>query len=469
MSLQTIRFENAVVFRGKNLPLDTVLTIRGNEIIANSTSPDRIIDCHGNAVVPAFVDSHCHPLAAARAALGPDVSNSSTIDEVRSVVSEWLKTNQDAPAAVGGFYKRDLAPNGFFAAKWLDDLDHRPIVLHSNDQHAIWVNRSALALAGLPTDGSTVGTLREDAKFPVLDALDSPKPEAVASSIENQLKSLAALGIVEVTDAWVDEAGFEAYGLVNSPLRVRQALWVQPGTNLSNLKPSSTIKVFLDGVLGSATALVSDPYVDEHSGRQGETGWTFEQFAVLIDHCAKENIEVLIHAIGDSAIDWIVKAHRPGLNFRIEHAETLREDQVTKLAELNGAVCFQPLWARPDQMYRAAANNLGSERAGKMYPFRSVLDAKHIAMCFGSDWPVSSADPLLGIFTAVHRREPNSLETHNPSQSIDLGEAFDNYTSKQAGDWVLLSGNPFADNGISLPQMSVLETFSGGRSIYVRH
>jgi len=143
-----------------------------------------------------------------------------------------------------------------------------------------------------------------------------------------------------------------------------------------------------------------------------------------------------------------------------------------------------PLWARVDALSVGALENLGPTRSKLLYRHRDFLDAGG-QLSFGSDWPVSSPDPLLGMFTAIYRREPGEGGPLNAGQSISLDEAIQAYTetpARQMGltktgrlepgdiaDFVMLSGNPFVDDGLSLPALFVEQTVSGGRTVFTRH
>ena len=494
---ETIRFVNATVFQGLGLPLLDSLTITGDRVVDWRTEPDRIVDCEGGAILPAFGDAHCHPLLAARAALGPNLNDCASIEQIRDSVRAWALANPEAPWIVGGFYDRDLAPQGRFSRHLLDDLDERPIVLQAADQHAIWVNTAALEVAGL-LDGShpfgvdlegsePLGTLREDAKQFLLGFVPEPSPSTLARSIERQLDYLASLGIVHAMDAWVDEAGIRAYAQVESPVQVELALWVTPDSDLSTIEPDRDVKLFVDGVIGSATAMVREDYLCDTSHPRGVSSWQRADFERAVLTLATGNRNVFIHAIGDAAIDWVISAAATPHRVFIEHGEMLSEDQIEIIAKKGIGVCFQPLWARNDAMMANAILNLGNQRAEKMYPL-AELDLAGGAFAFGSDWPVSSADPLLGIYTAVTRQVPGGNSIHNESNRISLERAIAAYTTGDTdakpgareirqprtlevgarADFVIIGGDPFKDIEL-LAELKVEQTFSGGKVIFSRH
>ena len=497
---KTVRYENAVVFQGAGLPLLDSITIHGTNVAEPDLIPDEVIDCSGAAILPGFGDAHCHPLLAARGSMGPKLEGCESIEAVRDKVRAWAVQNPRAEWIIGGFYDRDLAPEGRFDRSWLDDLDSRPIVLHSADQHAIWVNTEALRRANLPesgplpfgvdlANGSPLGTLREDAKQFLLENTPPVDLAELAEAIKKQLDYLASIGVVYALDAWVDDAGLEAYRLVEHPTRVDTAYWVTPDTSLEKVPDHQSVKLFVDGVIGSATALVREPYVCETAHKHGVSSWKRKAFENAIRYLANGSRDVFIHTIGDLAIDWVLDAADGLEGIHLEHAELLSEDQITRVIELGFSVCFQPLWARPDAMMRNAERTLGTQRASRLYPTAQLLKSGG-KVVFGSDWPVSSGDPLLGIFTAIHRTEPKSRKVHNSENRISVEEAIAAYSTGDTSDdnseirrsarvprqlvpgaradLVVLTGNPFADEKL-WAELKVAKTISGGQLIFARH
>jgi predicted amidohydrolase YtcJ len=164
------------------------------------------------------------------------------------------------------------------------------------------------------------------------------------------------------------------------------------------------------------------------------------------------------------------------------HAELLRDDQIETLASLEIWVCSQPLWARVDSLSIGALKRLSASQQAQLYRNKDLIEAGG-KLAFGSDWPVSDLNPLLGIYTAVHRqvsgREDSVL---NLEQSVSLEQALHAYTAAPASmlglsrsadlkpgsraDFVLLNKNPFADNGVSLPYTKVMAVYLSGAKAF---
>jgi len=475
------------------------LTIANGLVISNDSSADEEVDCEGRAILPAFIDGHSHPSIVAKSALGPEVTDCKSVAEVVRSVRDWIDLNPNAKWAVGGSYDRSLADGGRFLATWLDEASTEvAIVLHASDQHTIWANSEAVRQAGIAdldvlpegvetsADGRPTGMFYEAAaKALVLKHVPEASIEDLTASLQVQLKLLSSLGIVATLDAWGDATSAKLFERVRSEVEVRQAVAVSP-EDWGNHLGAQTAKFFVDGVLGAQTALVTQGYVSDHS--HGSAFWQQAALEEALTAFDSYGARLHVHAIGDGAVEMVLDAlERIGPTTHpasIAHAELLLDNQIQRIAKLGVYVCAQPLWARVDSLSVGALANLGPERSKMLYRHRDLLDAGG-RLSFGSDWPVSSPDPLRGIFTAVYRREPDSDQTLNMKQAITLDEAIRCYTetsAKQIGlsrsarlepgepaDFVVLSANPFEDNGASLPAMHVTQLLSGGRTVFTRH
>lgn len=414
---------------------------------------------------PAFRDGHAHPLFAGRESLGPRVDGLNSIQKIVEVVSKYAHENPEQYWIVGGAYDRSLERT--FLASWLDiACKDRPVVLHASDHHTIWVNSKALELAGLQDSapdvspgfcdvdesGKPTGTLRESG------AMDLVLSKIPALSMEQELRALdwaqeqmLAAGIVQVQDAWIEKGMTEIYleALKRDKLKVRVnlAARITPENFYgdfqyfedmrkrvretdSDLLTFNTAKFFADGVLGSGTAAVLEPYVHNHSF--GEPVWDTAELESATKHYAAAGYQLHIHAIGDrgvrTALDVIEKAPRTNFPAVIAHAELVDTQDIPRFAKLGVVANMQPLWARPDGMLLSCEPNLGRERLDRLYRMRDLLDSG-ATLSFGSDWPVSSVRPLEGIQAAVTRSYLGS-DSWVPQQCISVEEALTAYTSK---------------------------------------
>ncbi len=251
------------------------------------------------------------------------------------------------------------------------------------------------------------------------------------------------------------------------------------------------LKGFVDGSLGSGTALFESPYTDE-PGNSGLLVTPMEELASRVERAEEAGLQVAIHAIGDRAIRLLLdlyasleERHGPrDRRYRVEHAQHLSPSDVDRFASLGVVAAMQPYHAIDDG--RWAERRVGPERARLTYPFRSLMDAGTV-VAFGSDWTVAPLDPLLGVYAAVTRRTLDGANPGGwiPEERVDVDEALRAYTTNAAwvgfagdgvgtlsagrlADIVVLSGNPFVIEPETIRDLRVEKTIVGGREVYSR-
>jgi predicted amidohydrolase YtcJ len=516
-----VRYSNAHVWLPDGEIADS-LVVEDGWITSSTGEVDSEIDCGGNTIWPAFVDGHAHPLLGGRELHGPQINNLDSIEAICATIRDWLEQQDDFQDwLVCGSYDRSLVSEGRFRAEWLDDVSRDiPIVVHANDHHSIWVNTRALELAGLDlvpehlegfidhVNFRPTGVLREDkAKALVLARVVERPGLDTAALLAAHLK-LASLGITSVLDAWVDADGAQTYlnalasANGNKILQTRLAYWLQRATWKDDLNSAlayrdefgecvqdvrlTQAKFFIDGVFGSETALVKHPYQD---GSFGYSPWQATELREAIQACVQVGLRPHLHVIGDQAVEMALAAveHVARVQGWFEstlvHAELLQDEQILKIESLGLSVNLQPLWGRCDSMWNSTAAVLG-ERAHALYRTKDLIYAG-VQLGFGSDWPVSDANPFAGIFTAVTRRKAIGEQPQNESQAIQIQQAIDAYTQGSAhqiglqnrgtltvgmrADFIVIEGNVLETSIAEFPNLQVLETVSGGQSIFARH
>lgn len=411
-------------------------------------------------VYPAFRDGHAHPLFAGREAQGPRVDGLTTIEEIVETVRVWAESNP-GDWIVGGAYDRSLAES--FLASWLDAaVSDRPVVLHASDHHTIWVNSEALRRVGiaerfpqvaigradLDTQGRPSGTIRESGAMEVVLSKVPPL------SLDQELMALSwahhqmlSVGITQVQDAWIERGMAEIYleALDKGKLEVATnlAFRITPENYLedfdyfmslqreiasrnSPLLSAKTAKFFADGVFGSGTAAVIDPYLP---GGHGEPVWDSGSLTKATRVYFGAGYQLHIHAIGDAAVrtslDAFAQLGQSSLPHVITHAELVNSADIPRFRELGVMANFQPFWAKPDSMLLSCKHWLGEARLEQMYAMRSFKN-QDVKISFGSDWPVSTQNPLLGIQAAVTREFEGRVLA--PEQRLTLDEALNCYT-----------------------------------------
>ncbi|GAB3600777.1 amidohydrolase [Angustibacter peucedani] len=475
---------SGVVFDGERVvPGATAVVVADGRVVA--VGPDdevraaagpatEVVDLAGRLVLPGFTDAHAHPVQGGVERLGCDLTGARSAAEALDRVRQHAAAHPDLPWVVGAGWLKEHFAGGLPTAAELDTaVADRPVMIRDNSHHAVWVNTAALRAAGV----TSAGTLHEEEMDPVAALVPEPSlGEQVAGLVEAQ-SYLHSLGIIGWQDAIVGAyAGHpdptDAYLALaregRLTARVVGALWWPRGVGSSGVADvvadlvarrarvaaalpdgrfrATSVKVMQDGVVESFTAGMTEPYLDAEGGcRCGVTGLSYVDPEVLREatvSLARNGFQVHVHAIGDraarEALDALEAALSdpdavPDLRHHVAHLQVVDPREVARFALLGVTANLQALWAcHEPAMDELNIPVLGAERAGWQYPFGDLArSGAHLAM--GSDWPVSSPDPLAAIQVAVTRREldrpsPPLL----PEQAIDVVTALAAYTRGSA-------------------------------------
>ena len=497
-----------------------------------------VVDVAGGLVSPGFTDAHCHPIQGGLERRQCDLTDGRTREEYVAMVARYA-AEHDGPWIAGGGWAMAPFPGGTPSAADLDAVvADRPVLLHNRDHHGAWANSRALELAGMTAqtpdppdgrierlpDGSPQGTLHEGAVDVVAKLLPEVSPAEYATGLVEGQRYLFSLGVTAWQDAIVgDYAGMADTGstyldaIASGDLLadVVGALWWDRELGLGQVADlverrraqsggryrATSIKIMQDGVCENFTAAMLSPYLDAHGHPTGNAGHSFveaEELKEAVVALAAEGFQVHVHAIGDrgtrEALDAFAAARAAGhgvdrstdLRHHIAHIQVVHPDDVPRFAELGVAANAQALWATHEpQMDELTIPFLGAERSTWQYPF-GALHRAGARMVMGSDWPVSSPDPLAAIHTAVTRTAyDDPREPFLPEQALDLTTAFAAYTSGSAwvngrdridGAGVLAPGNvadlavldrdPFTGPADEIGATRVVSTWVGGRAVF---
>ncbi len=500
------------------------------EINGAVASGDRVVDAAGMVVLPSFGDGHAHPIFGGYEFLGPQLKGIDTLDGLLASVQEFADAHPHAEWIVGGSYESWIVRDGEFDARWLDSVvSDRPVVLRANDYHTVWCNTRALEVAGITSetpdpylgwivrreDGTPMGTLREwGAVDLVMNHVPQYSLDDQVRAVEIACHEFARNGITWVQDAWVDPHMIATYleanrrGALtirfNLALRADSRTWreqlawfedVRAQIGVRDRLSCSTIKFFADGVIEGGTAAVYDGYSDDPHNH-GMPVWDWDELQACVAAVDKLGFQPHIHAIGDEGLTEALNAieHAQRVNGSathprpvITHVQMLNPKDIPRFAKLGVVANFEPLWACNDQhQSELTAPRIGPERELWQYPMRSIMDAGgHISM--GSDWPVSTQNPLECLEVAVTRMVPGdpSGSPWNPTERITVAEAISAYTSGcayQAGqesvwgtielgksaDLVMLDSNPFEVSETDIHTVTVERTWCHGVEVYRR-
>jgi predicted amidohydrolase YtcJ len=451
-----------------------------NAAIEPLVGPDtRVIDLAGRMALPGFHDAHVHPTMGGYALLGCDLDGLGSVETIiEKVTACALETDQGW--LEGHAFNLSLFGQDGPHKSLLDAVSMtRPIILWASDGHNAWANSVALELAGITADmadpplgvierdadGSPSGTLRETAQELVRTVMPKPTLESNVEALRAGIQHLNSFGVTSFIDAWVGLEDYQSYQAVDRAgdltARVVTSLTYESGFAKhqgeefdqvlagrnefeSERLNHDSVKLFLDGVLEGETAALVEPYVGMH-GKRGDLILEPEALNAAVTRFDAMGLQVHMHAIGDRAVraglDAFEAARRQNgasdNRHHISHLQLIHVDDIERFAALDTAANFQALWAWPDDwIMELNLPVLGEERVQGMYPIASVARAGG-RIVGGSDWNVSSANPLDAIETAVRRQDAFAAggPTLNENERVELAAMIDAYTINAA--WVM--------------------------------
>ena len=437
------------------------LAIRGGRLVYVGTAEGarrlagprtRHVDLGGRLVLPAFHDSHVHPVSAGVELGLCDLNSAKTAEDAAERIRAYATEHPDQPWILGGGWNLPLFPKASPRRELLDSLlPNRPALLAAADGHSAWVNSAALSAAGItretpdppsgrierdPETGEPSGTLRESAIELVARHAPQPTEQELLVGLRHALERMNRFGIVAFQEASADEAILSAYlradregwltALARVSLRVEPAAGETQVERLVELHRSrrsrrvrpDAAKLYLDGVIEARTAALLEPYLDpdvsqaKEIGDRGQPIFEPGLLKALVRRLDREGFQVHMHAIGDAAIRMgldAVEAARAANGPRdarhhMAHVQLFHPDDIPRFRRLGVAANFQPLWAYADTYITELTEPvLGPERSRWLYPI-AELTASGALVAAGSDWSVSSVNPLDAIEVGVTRR-----------------------------------------------------------------
>jgi len=405
--------------------------------------------------------------------------------------------------------------------EWIDAVTpDNPVCVNRHDGHMALVNSLALKLSGVtkdmpspeggeilkdPLTGEPTGILKDAAMDLVMNHIPEPSLEERLRAVEAGLAHAKSQGVTSIHDMEYTSS-FEVYKKLLEQNKLTARLYVYvPISEIellsehrlsqplqSNFLRIAGLKGFVDGSLGSSTALFFDPYTDDPTKKGLMASDMFPEGIMekRLMEADLVGLQVAIHAIGDKANHIILDLFEKVINanvdrdrrWRIEHVQHILPEDIERMSTLRIIASVQPYHAVDDG--RWAEKKIGKKRAGYTYAFRSLLDEGIILAC-GSDWTVAPLDPLTGIFAAVTRQ---TLDGKNPGgwipgQKITIEEAIKGYTLHAAytefaehqkgsveegkfADLVVLDQNLFEIPPEKILETKVLMTILNGQIIY---
>ena len=501
-----------------------------------------VIDLRGRALLPGFQDAHVHPAFAGVTMIGCNLIGAASLDEALARIAAYGQEHLEREWIAGSGWRMEWFPAGTPDRHTLDRVTGgRPAYLSNRDGHGAWVNTRALEIAGLDeltpdpadgriereADGSPQGTLHEGAANLVGCLVPELTFDERLAGLLLAQHHLHARGITAWQDAIVGDylgspdplpvyLAAAASGQLTA--RVEGALWwdrTRGGEQLPDLLGrrergraprfrANTVKIMQDGVAENFTAGMIEPYLDPTGCHSHGSGLSYVDPVALLGYVTQldaHGFQVHLHAIGDRAVrealDAIGAARTangtPGgqhgdNRHHIAHLQVVHPDDVPRFAQLGVTANMQALWAAHEpQMDELTIPFIGPERADRQYLFGDLLRSG-ARLAAGSDWAVSSANPLRACHVAVNRSLQGATgaeaEPLLPGQSLDLAEAVAAYTIGSAyvnhlddetgtiepgklADLVVLDRDPFAGPASEIGSTGVLATFVQGDPVYM--
>lgn len=497
-----------------------------------------VVDLRGRMLLPGFQDAHVHPPSGGLEMLRCNLSDAFSLPDYEAIVARYAREHPEDPWILGGGWSMSVFPGGNPPREVLDRIvPDRPVVLDSRDGHTAWVNSKALEIAEItertldPEDGVIVrgpdgrpaGALHEGAMELVRKHVPEDTLEDRVAGLRVAQRFLHSLGITAWNDAIVGgpcptldaylrlaEAGELTARVVGSlwwdrhrgEEQVDDLLAARERGRLGRFS-ATAVKIMQDGIVENFTAATLAPYLDEHGRETDNLGRSFvepEELKRVVTRLDAEGFQVHFHALADRAVREALDAieaaraangasdHR----HHLAHIQIVHPDDLPRFRELGAVANAQPLWAvNEPQMLELTIPFLGPERAGWQYPFGSLVRTG-ATLAMGSDWSVSSANPLEEIHVAVNRTAfPEAVYAPNdravtdpflPDERLDLptalaaftmGSAYVNHLDDISGsievgkraDLVVLDRNLFAHPPEEIHAAKVQLTLVDGRRV----
>ena len=523
------------------------VAVRGDRIVAVGSDDDlgelrgtstEVVDLGGRMLLPGFQDAHVHPVSGGIDMLQCDLHDLGTKQEYLDAIAAYATSHPDEEWILGGGWSQDVFPRGCPPKEDLDAIvPDRAVYLPNRDGHSVWVNAKALELAGIDAatpdpedgrierlpDGSPQGTLHEGAASIVSRIIPALDQEMVYQGLLKGQAYLHSLGLTGWQDAIVDRSlvldNYDTYLRAGSngdlTGRVVGALWWDRSKGLEQIDDlvhlreggtagrfrATSVKIMQDGVCENFTAAVLEPYLDEHGERTENRGISFVDPSVLDEAVTRLDalgFQVHYHALAERAVrealDAIAAARRTNGwsdgRHHLAHIQVVHPDDIPRFRELGAVANAQPLWAAHEaQMDELTNPFLGEPRWTWQYPFAS-LQRHGAQLAMGSDWSVSTPDPLEEMHVAVNRQMPadyayrvdnrdvflsdERLDLASAIHGFTMGSAYVNHADHETGsievgklaDLAVIDRNLFAHPADEISSARCLATYVGGERVY---
>ncbi len=529
---QKINADN-IYFNGKIWTGDTtnpsasVLAIKGNQIVyvgydISLVKGQTKIDLGGKMLTPGFIDNHAHFLSGGYNLTSVHLKEVKTKKDFIETIKKYCKNLKGDEWILGGDWNNDAWGGELPNKSWIDSVTgNHPLAISRYDGHMILANSIALQKAKLnnasknpfggtiwkDTKGMITGILKDEAMNPVMKEVPSPTTKDYEQYLANASQYAVEHGFTQVHDVgsyggWPElETYQKAYKANQLKLRIYAFVPLSDWEKLDGYVKKNGkgddylrwggVKGFVDGSLGSTTAWFYEPYLDEPttSGFPVTDTLNLKKWVIAADAA---NLQVVVHAIGDRANDYILNVFDSAIRingekdrrFRVEHAQHMRTETMDRYFQLKVIPSMHPYHVVDDGSF--APKRLDDKRLKGTYAFKSLLD-RGVPVCFGSDWTVGPLDAILGIYAATGRETSDGKNPDGwyPDQKLSVEQALKCYTVNNAygvnmenklgqlkvgflADFVVLDKNLLALTPNQIKEVKILQTVVNGKTVYIK-
>lgn len=473
---------NGKIYQGENTFCSSLLIDEKSGKILKTGSdeeilkehPKTIFDAQKQCILPGFNDSHLHLKMTGECLCDIDLHDCASIEEVQNRIKEYIEKNKPAKGTILhgiGWNQEDFIEKRFLNKNDLDQvsLDY-PMIMERCCTHILCANDKALARID-PTEKDkelidySSGIAKENGCSYFVKLLGEENADVITKQLETAMKDCVKKGITTAATADLKDANYRKmmniYNEIQKDpiLRINHQFNLESSENildfLKNYKESHSsfhtigpLKLFADGSLGGRTALLKEPYFDDPS-TSGDRVITEENFENLLKLACDNKLQVIVHAIGDQAIQNVLNGYKKyqdpnnALRWGIVHIQITDEKLLDQIQKQNLIGFIQPVFLKTDTSF--LVDRVGIDRAKTSYAFKKMKDL-NIPLSLGTDSPVEDQNPFQNIYYAL-KGNPYSNYTPNFSlaEAIDMytiGSAYAQFKEKEIG---LLKEGYYAD------------------------
>ena len=473
----------------------------------------KIINLQGRTVVPGLIDSHIHVADFGKFLTWIDLKDVNSIEEMQRRIRERAQKIPEGRWIIGsGWDQTRFVEKRYPNFRDLNESSpDNPVILYHQCGRVCVVNSKALELADVTKEtrspsggkiekdaetGEPTGILRENATDLVWKTIPEPSEEEIMEAASLACKKIVEAGVTSIHWIFASATEISIIQKLRAENKLPLRVYIIAPANIldqinglgsllgsgDNTDSDLGVKVFVDGSLAARTAALREPYSDDPTTR-GQLLYSQEELNALVVKVHKAKFRLVMHAMGDQAIDMtltaiekaLMEAPRKNHRYRIEHASVLNEDLIQRIKELGMMVSIQPKCVISEFSVWSAVDRLGPKRARWLYPLKTLIN-EGILVAGGSDCPMEPLGPLQGIQAAVERQ-------FFPEEQITVDEALRMYTVNAAyasfeekikgsieegklADVTVLSGDPRKTPASKIGDIKVSMTIVGGKVVY---